>query len=638
MVTCCALMMRTLLLTAILLIYVTDLVAQSPGGVSGNLRLWLKANTNALEENGTTAEEGETVEVWDDNSPDDNDAVNGTTTRRPIFRTNIINGNPALEFNATKYLDTETVSGIGPTESFTIFLVFKQNSFVGGGNDATGTFIIDRPTATNNLTTFKIINTDKYFYQRRDNSGNNLSGPISVTPANTSSFVIANFYRNTTTTREGIYLDGRQDIDQAGIGGNITGPVVRIGNHATNVDDGGLNGYFAEMIAYNTDLSTGNRQRVETYLAVKYGITLNSSMDYIRRDGTIIYPSTGSHSGFVSDIAGIGRDDANSANSSALLQSASQSQNANSVVRIFNASSLSNNDFLVWGSNNGSLTVPSTSDLPAGILRKLSRIWRVAETGNVGSISISVDLSAVPGSKTAADLRLLVDANGIFAPDATQYTVSSSSGSVFTFDNVAIADDYYFTIGTVNASSTPLPIELSDFRVSYENPVVTSSWQTASELNNDYFTLERAGNDLVFEEIGREPGAGTSQIPHSYSMIDLYPYDGVSYYRLKQTDIDGTSTYSDTKYMFIEETKKQLALFPNPNPGKQIEVAFGNTKFNLNHIAVINQQGRIIETSYINRKDLKQYSVELKQKLPPGLYMVRVHYNGKDEFVKLMVQ
>jgi hypothetical protein len=598
--------------------------------------LWLKADENALEDNGTTAENGETVEVWDDNSPDDNDAENTTAARRPIFQTNIINGNPALEFNGTKYLDTENVSGIGPTESFSIFLVFKQNSFVGGGNDAAGTFIIDRSTATNNLTTFKIINTDKYFYQRRDNSGNNLSGPISVTPANTTSFVIANYYRNTTTTREGIFLDGAQDIDQAGIGGSITGPVVRIGNHATNIDNGGLNGYFAEMIVYNTNLSTGDRQRVESYLAIKYGITLNSSMDYIRRDGTVIYPSTGSHSGFVSDIAGIGRD--NGTPGSDLLQSASQSQNANSVVRIFSASSLSNNDFLVWGSNNGSLTVPSTSDLPAGVVRKLSRIWRVAETGNVGTISISFDLTAVPGSKNAADLRLLVDANGVFAAGATSYTVSSSSGSTFTFDNVAIADDDYFTIGTVNASTTPLPVELSDFSISYEDPIVTSSWQTASELNNDYFTLERAGKDLVFQEVGRVPGAGISKIPHSYSMIDQYPYEGISYYRLKQTDYDGTSTYSDTKYMFIEETQKQLAVFPNPNHGNQIEIAFGNRKFNLDHIAVINQQGSVIQTSYVTDKNLQKYSLDLKQKLPPGLYMVKVHYNGKDEFVKLMVQ
>ncbi len=630
--------MRSFLLTTLFLLEAAVLVAQSPGGVSGNLRLWLKANANALEDNGTTAEDGDAVEVWDDNSPDDNDAVNATAARRPIYRTNIINSNPALEFNGTKYMDTENLSGIGPTESFSIFLVFKQNSFVPGGNDAAGTFIIDRPTATNNLATFKMINTDKYFYQRRDDSGNNLSGPVSVTAANTSFFVLANYYRNTSTTREGIYLNGGLDIDQPGIGGNITGPVVRIGNHATNVDVGGLNGYFAEMIVYDANVSTTNRQRVESYLAIKYGITLPSTTNYVRADGTTVYPSTSaSYAGYVHDIAGIGRDD-----DSGLDQDDSESQNNNSVVRVYNPSSLGNEEFLVWGSNNESLSNPNSVDVDGTLIkRRLSRVWRVAETGTVGSITMEFDLSMVPGDKTSAALRLMIDRDGDGFADNDRSPISGSvSGNVFTVSvsNNNLSNGDYFTVGTTDVTSTPLPVELTGFSVAHESPVVVSSWHTASELNNDFFTLERAGQDLVFEEVGRTPGAGTSKIPHSYSMIDQYPYEGISYYRLRQTDFDGSSTYSDTKYMYIEETEKQIAVFPNPNSGNQIEISFGNTRFNLNRIEVINQQGRTFETAFINRKDLKQYSVELKQKLPPGLYVVKVHYNGKDELIKLMVQ
>jgi hypothetical protein len=476
-----------------------------------------------------------------------------------------------------------------------------------------------------------MITGDKYFYQRRDNAGNNLGGPTSTTSANTTSFVIAQYYRDFAALGEGIYLNGASDITGTTPNSNMSAPRIRIGRHAVTANNG-MSSDFAEIAVYNTNLTSAERNRIHSYLAIKYGITLSSTVDYVRSNGSVIYPSTTTHSSFVHDIAGIGQDD-----DSDLDHSDSQSQNANSVVRISNPSSLGNNDFLVWGSNNGSLTVPSTSDLPTGIVRKLSRIWRVEETNNVGSFTLTADLSAVPGNKNSSDLRLLVDTDGTFAAGATQYSVSSSSGSTFTFNNVSITDDDYFTIGTVNATSTPLPIELTAFNIAYESPIVTTSWQTASELNNDYFTIERAGIDLVFEEVGRKPGAGTSKIPHSYSMIDQSPYEGVSYYRLKQTDFDGTSTYSDTKYMFIEDTKKQLSIFPNPNEGNEIKIAFGNRKFNLSHIAVINQQGRIIETSYSSSNDLQEYSIELKQKLSPGLYMVKVHYNGKDEFVKLMV-
>ncbi len=82
--------------------------------------------------------------------------------------------------------------------------------------------------------------------------------------------------------------------------------------------------------------------------------------------------------------------------------------------------------------------------------------------------------------------------------------------------------------------------------------MVIATWETASEINNDYFTLERAGEDLNFDEVARQNGTGTTKEPQAYSAIDPYPYAGMSYYRLKQTDFDGTSTYSKTKSMFIE--------------------------------------------------------------------------------------
>lgn len=625
--------MKILILVAFLLTGSSLLFGHSPGGVDdSDLMLWLKADAGVREDNGSAAEANDAVEQWRDNSPNDNDAENATAARQPIYRTNIINGNPALEFNSTKYLDTEDDSGIGDDESFIIFLVFKQNSFVSGGNDASGTFIIDRPTATNNLTSFKIINTDKYFYQRREDDGDNLGGPVSVTPANTSSFVITNYYRNTSSDREGIYLNGAQDIDQACTNGDITGPRLRIGNHATNVNTGGLNGYFAETIVFDGNLSNGERRRIESYLAIKYGITLSSSINYVRSDGTTIYPSTGSHASYVADIAGIGQDD-----DSDLDQDDSQSQNANSVVRVNNPDDLDDGNFLVWGSNGGSLTTPNTTDVGGVIDRRLSRVWRAAETGEVGDVTMAFDLSAVPGPKLQADLRLMIDGDGVFSTGASYYT-GTLSGSTFTITGVDLDDDDYFTIGTVNATTTPLPIELTEFNVSYENPVVVASWQTASELNNDYFTLERAGDDLTFGEVGTKAGAGTSKIPLNYSMIDSHPYEGRSYYRLKQTDFDGTISYSGTKLMFIKETEKKLAIYPNPNNGKNLKLTWGNAKFNLNHIEVINQQGKSIEFFDFEGEDLREYSHELKQRLSPGLYVVRVHYNGKGESIKLMVQ
>ncbi len=637
--------MRTLLFVAIFVSEASLLFGQSPGNVSGNLRWWLKANAGVYENDAGTdaAEAGDEVRLWDDQSTINNNAVNaGVATRMPIYRTGIINGYPALEFNGNDFLDASALSGIGATESFYIFLVFKQNSYQTNGatTDGAGTFIIDRRDVTENLTSFKVVNTDKYFYQRRQDDGSNLGGPVSTTAVNTTSFVAADYFRNRvdgSNSFEGIYLNGKLEPSpvQSGPTGNITGPLLKIGNHATNVT-GGLDGYFTEIAVYNANLTAAERQRIESYLALKYGITLDqtTATNYVRSGGNTIY-SAATFAGYLSDVAGIGRDD-----NSGFSQTASQSQNANSVVTISNPSNLNNNnEFLVWGSNNGSLTVPSTSDLPGGIVRKLSRIWRAAEpNGNIGTVTVTVDLSAVPGTKNSAHLRLLVDANGVFAAGSTAYTPAVSAGPTYTFTGVTINDGYYFTIGTTNASTTPLPIDLVDFNVTYENPVVVASWNTASELNNDFFMLERAGTDLQFEILDTLSGAGNSKIPRAYSTIDPYPYEGRSYYRLSQTDFDGTVTYFSPKSISIEETQKRLSAFPNPNDGRIIHFRWGNAKFNLNYVEVIDYNGKTLETAYHESGNLREYSIELKHRLSSGFYILKVHYNGKDEFVKLLVK
>jgi hypothetical protein len=524
--------------------------------------------------------------------------------------------------------------------------VFKQTAYVAGGNDEWGSFIIDRPTATDNLTSFKVLSPNHYFYQRRDDDGDDLGGPVSNTPVNTTSFVIASYYRREPSNnnyREGIYLNGNRDIDQSSPNGDFPAPMFRIGRHADQVD-GGLNGYFAEMIAYDDDLTDTERARVQSYLAIKYGITLDASTNYVRRDGTVIYPSTSTHSGFVSDIAGIGRDNANSANSSALLQTNSISQNANSMVRISGATDLENNEFLLWGSNGGNVTTPNTSDVDgSSIKRRLDRVWRVCETGTdgVGNVTMAFDLSNVPGNKSSASLRLLIDRNGNGFSDNDRTPLPGSlAGNIFTVtvSNANLANGDRFTIGTTDVSTTPLPIELVSFNVTREDPAVVSTWQTASELNNDYFTLERAGLDLVFNAIGTTPGAGTTKTPQSYSMLDLNPYDGRSYYRLKQTDFDGTISYSETKTISIERSNKKLVVFPNPNDGKVFRFKWGNSLFDMKHVEVINQQGKTVLSKNIDSQtDLREYAVERKNSLLPGLYFIKVHYNGRQELLKLVV-
>lgn len=100
--------------------------------------------------------------------------------------------------------------------------------------------------------------------------------------------------------------------------------------------------------------------------------------------------------------------------------------------------------------------------------------------------------------------------------------------------------------------STPLPVELLQFGASTESENVHLKWSTASELNNDYFEIEKSMEGIVFESIGKVKGAGTSQHIIQYSFIDALSFP-ISYYRLKQVDFDGTFTYSDVIKVFDKQ-------------------------------------------------------------------------------------
>jgi hypothetical protein len=634
--------MKKCLVVAILLSGSTFSFGQSPGGVAPTLMWWLKADAGVYVDDGTTlATNGQTVQFWRDQSTLVNHATTITPANQPTYMTNVINGYPALRFTGNHFLDATNVSGIGGTQSFHIFMVFNPLGYTAGSPaNNVGSFILDRPTDTNSLTTFKIANTDKYCYQRRDDARANVGGPVTTTSVATNAFVIGDYYRNYVSplsSSEGIYLNGRLDASQAGPTTSITGPPIRIGRHALNANMG-LNGYFAEIAVYNSTLTLSQRRKIESYLALKYGITLDASADYVRSDGTVIYASTTLRAGYTSNIAGVGRD-----NNSGFYQTVSQSQNANTILSIAiqnPAVTLANTEFLVWGDNNISLNSTNSSDVDGVIVkRRLSRVWRSQETfgaADVGQLNVSFDLSSFTGPINGSDLRVLVDSDGTFAVAAWPYP-GTLTGTTFTA-SINLTNGDYFTLATTNTTTTPLPVKLEGFTVAYESPAVVASWKTATELDNDHFTVERSGTDLNFDEVARVAGAGTSNVPHTYSAIDASPFEGRSYYRLKQTDFDGQVTYLGTQTVFIEPSEKKLSVFPNPvDGGKPWKLKYNNDIFQLDRVEIIDEQGRLLEVITAENKRAQEFTIQPRKALTAGFYMLNVHYNNKQEFIKLIV-
>lgn len=118
------------------------------------------------------------------------------------------------------------------------------------------------------------------------------------------------------------------------------------------------------------------------------------------------------------------------------------------------------------------------------------------------------------------------------------------------------SSDVLFEFGSFALASTttanPLPIELLRFDARAEGSAVQSVWTTATERDNDYFTVERSANGTDFTEVGRVQAAGNSSTVVDYRLLDPTPFTGLSYYRLRQTDMDGTSTLSQMVPVYFE--------------------------------------------------------------------------------------
>lgn len=181
--------------------------------------------------------------------------------------------------------------------------------------------------------------------------------------------------------------------------------------------------------------------------------------------------------------------------------------------------------------------------------------------------------------------------------------------------------------GAINFSSEPpnfitvsaivLDVELSNFSAKKIDNNVVLNWSTSSEINNARFEIEKSANGKEFEVIGRVEGKGNSSEVIDYRFVDKNPFSGINYYRLKQMDFDGSSTYSDVVSIIFNENI-EAKIYPNPlinqlklTIDKQL---FGTIRItNINGQIVYTQQQIIDNTTEIDLSNLLNgmYYVEI---------------------------
>jgi hypothetical protein len=150
-----------------------------------------------------------------------------------------------------------------------------------------------------------------------------------------------------------------------------------------------------------------------------------------------------------------------------------------------------------------------------------------------------IDKDGVSGTATLTFTATSTEVGSILIPTAQRHESSTNkwqtplSGQTNTATSATVPGVSTFSPWTLSSSAALLPIQLVSFNAVYTNPFVSLTWLTESEINSDYFTIERTTDESTFETVGQVKAAGQSIKTLNYQATDKNPSEGLSYYRLK---------------------------------------------------------------------------------------------------------
>ena len=171
-----------------------------------------------------------------------------------------------------------------------------------------------------------------------------------------------------------------------------------------------------------------------------------------------------------------------------------------------------------------------------------------------------------------------------------------------------------------------LPIELLFFNGKQEKKSVELSWATATELDNDYFSIEKSTDGIRWIVLENIQGAGNSTINLQYTFEDNAPESGIQYYRLKQTDFDGTFTYSAAIAINFEDTANanSISIYPNPNSSNQLN--FRGIGLDVSYTLELKKvTGELLYHQTVNTQSIALPDLE------KGMYLITLYAEGNFE-------
>lgn len=212
----------------------------------------------------------------------------------------------------------------------------------------------------------------------------------------------------------------------------------------------------------------------------------------------------------------------------------------------------------------GNTNVSFTDDAGASTVQvRKNAGWTVVENGlSGGTYSLSGQGTGFGLVGDVNDLRLTL-ANGTVGTAGVNGGIATDPEVNRTgITNVTDLDNTFY-IASIDPTSSPLPVTLVAFTATPQNGKVVLNWETSAEINNDYFTVQRSPDATRWDDIARVNGNGNTSTDSWYTATDATPLSGISYYRLKQTDLDGNTHFSPIRAVDLSAAAG-IHAWPNP--------------------------------------------------------------------------
>ncbi|MEJ0101435.1 MAG: LamG-like jellyroll fold domain-containing protein [Bacteroidota bacterium] len=255
-------------------------------------------------------------------------------------------------------------------------------------------------------------------------------------------------------------------------------------------------------------------------------------------------------------------------------------------------------------------------------------VWNSPVTGIVNNYVLDVSTDANFGSFVPGYNARNVGLVNSFA------VTSLTNGTTYYYrvraNKTTVNGEGALTYASISATpGTILPAIWESIKVTPVGTTASVVWVTLTELNSDYFTVQRSYDGINYTDIARVNASGESQQRLTYKYIDQYPAIGRNYYRVRMTDKDGSQTYSSVKMVNFAQQSGSVSVFPSPADA-HIFIDVQNAKLNNTRCTIYNIQGQPVMDFQV-KQGVEKKDITI---LTPGIYVLKFADKSSIKFVK----